>query len=142
MYNEIIFLLSLFLASVVALSIAVVILNNIHKNKIEEITLYQIHVQSQIDETVPEVLDLIIRESFNDYQLKSLYPLNEGYINSERETEIRGELIALVSSRISNAALDKVSLFYNVTNIADVLADKIYIAVMNYVIEHNRPFND
>lgn len=142
MYNEIIFLLSLFLASVVALSIAVVILNNIHKNKIEEITLYQIHVQSQIDETVPEVLDLIIRESFNDYQLKSLYPLNEGYINSEREAEIRGELIALVSSRISNAALDKVSLFYNVTNIADVLADKIYIAVMNYVIEHNRPFND
>lgn len=142
MYNEIIFLLSLFLASVVALSIAVVILNNIHKNKIEEITLYQIHVQSQIDETVPEVLDLIIRESFDDYKLKSLYPLNEGYINSDREAEIRGELIALVSSRISNAALDKVSLFYNVTNIADVLADKIYIAVMNYVIDHNGPFND
>ena len=68
--------------------------------------------------------------------------LNEGFINSDREAEIRGEVINLVSSRISNAALDKVSLFYNVTNIADILADKIYIAVMNYVINHNQPFND
>lgn len=136
------FILSLFLAAAVVLSIAAVVLSNIHKNKLEELSLYQIHVQATIDESIPEVLDLVIRESFNDYQLKSLYPLNEGYINSDRETEIRGELIALVSSRISNAALDKISLFYNITNIADVIADKIYIAVMNYVIEHNRPFND
>lgn len=136
------FILSLFLASAVALSIIVVVLSNIHKNKLEELSLYQIHIQATIDESIPEVLDLVIRESFNDYQLKSLYPLNEGYINSDREAEIRGELIALVSSRISNAALDKISLFYNIANIADVIADKIYIAVMNYVIEHNRPFND
>lgn len=140
--HDINFILSLFLAAAVVLSIVVVILSNIHKNKLEELSLYQIHVQATIDESIPEVLDLVIRESFNDYQLKSLYPLNEGYINSDREAEIRGELIELVSSRISNAALDKISLFYNITNIADVIADKIYIAVMNYVIEHNRPFND
>lgn len=142
MIHEIIFLLVLFLFSSICLSIAVLISSNMHKTKLEELTLYQIHVQSQIDETVPEVLDLIIKESFNDYQLKSLIPLNEGFINSDREAEIRGEVINLVSSRISNAALDKVSLFYNVTNIADILADKIYIAVMNYVINHNQPFND
>lgn len=136
------FILSLFLIAAVALSIIAVVLSNIHKNKLEELSLYQIHVQATIDESIPEVLDLVIRESFSDYQLKSLYPLNEGYINSDREAEIRSELIALVSSRISNAALDKISLFYNITNIADVIADKIYIAVMNYVIEHNRPFND
>lgn len=136
------FILSLFLTAAVALSIIAVVLSNIHKNKLEELSLYQIHVQATIDESIPEVLDLVIRESFSDYQLKSLYPLNEGYINSDREAEIRSELIALVSSRISNAALDKISLFYNITNIADVIADKIYIAVMNYVIEHNRPFND
>ena len=136
------FILSLFLTAAVALSISAVVLSNIHKNKLEELSLYQIHVQATIDESIPEVLDLVIRESFSDYQLKSLYPLNEGYINSDREAEIRSELIALVSSRISNAALDKISLFYNITNIAGVIADKIYIAVMNYVIEHNRPFND
>lgn len=136
------FILNLFLIAAVALSIIAVVLSNIHKNKLEELSLYQIHVQATIDESIPEVLDLVIRESFSDYQLKSLYPLNEGYINSDREAEIRSELIALVSSRISNAALDKISLFYNITNIADVIADKIYIAVMNYVIEHNRPFND
>ena len=135
-------ILSLFIASAVALAIISIVLSNIHKTKLEELSLYQIHVQTSIDESIPEVLDLVIGESFNDYQLKSLYPLNEGYINSDREAEIRGELIALVSSRISNAALDKISLFYNITNIADVIADKIYIAVMNYVIEHNRPFND
>lgn len=140
--HDINFILSLFIASAVALAIISIVLSNIHKTKLEELSLYQIHVQTSIDESIPEVLDLVIGESFNDYQLKSLYPLNEGYINSDREAEIRGELIALVSSRISNAALDKISLFYNITNIADVIADKIYIAVMNYVIEHNRPFND
>ena len=70
MIHEIIFLLVLFLFSSICLSIAVLISSNMHKTKLEELTLYQIHVQSQIDETVPEVLDLIIKESFNDYQLK------------------------------------------------------------------------
>lgn len=112
-------------------------LNHKHKKHIEDITMYQIHTSAQIDSSIPEILDLIIQESFTDYQVKYLTPANDGYINSEREAEIRKELVAVVTSRISSAAIDKISLFYNIKNIADIIADKIYILVMNYVIDHN-----
>ena len=131
-------MLAIFIVAMIILSIVVIVTNEKHKKKIEEISLYQINTSANIDTSIPNILELIINESFTDYQVKTLVPLNEGYINSDRETEIRNDLVALVSSRISNAALDKLSLFYNIKNIADILADKIYILVMNYVIEHNK----
>ena len=82
-------------------------------------------------------MHLIIKESFDDYKVKSLLPLQEGIINSAREEEIRNTLVSIVSTRISSAALDKLSLFYNRNNIASIIADKIYITVMNYVVDHN-----
>lgn len=129
-----------FLVAILILFSIVIYSNNKHRRKIESITLYQIHTSSKIDQSIPEILDLIIKESFADYQIKYLLPLDERFINSERESIIRKDLAALVTSRISNAAMDKISLFYNVANIADIIADKIYILVMNYVTEHNAPY--
>ena len=34
-------------------------------------------------------------------------------------------------------SLDKLSLRYNVNNIDRIIADKVYIVVTNYVVEHN-----
>lgn len=109
----------------------------LHRRKIEKMTMYQLHTGSVIDMSIPELLSIVINESFDDYKIKELLPLNEDYINSEREAEIRRGLTSLVTSRISEAILDKLSLFYNIENIAEILADKIYITVMNYVLEHN-----
>lgn len=109
----------------------------LHRRKIEKMTMYQLHTGSVIDMSIPELLSIVINESFDDYKIKELLPLNEDYINSEREAEIRRGLTSLVTSRISEAVLDKLSLFYNIENIAEILADKIYITVMNYVLEHN-----
>lgn len=109
----------------------------LHRRKIEKMTMYQLHTGSLIDMSIPELLSIVINESFDDYKIKELLPLNEDYINSEREAEIRRGLTSLVTSRISEAVLDKLSLFYNIENIAEILADKIYITVMNYVLEHN-----
>lgn len=131
---------SVFIAAALVLFGVVVYTNNKHRKKIEELTLYQIHTSSNIDSSIPEILDLIIQESFTDYQVKYLAPLDEGFINEEREIEIRKDIVEMVTSRISNAALSKISLFYNINNIADILADKIYIMVMNYVTEHNSAF--
>lgn len=111
--------------------------NNRHRKKIEELTEYNIHTSANIDMSIPEILNLIIQDSFTDYKVKTLLPLQEGYINSTREDQIRQALVKMVSERISNAALDKLSLFYNIQNIAAIMADKIYITVMQYVIEHN-----
>lgn len=111
--------------------------NNRHRKKIERLTEYNIHTSANIDMSIPEILNLVIQDSFTDYKVKTLLPLQEGYINSTREDQIRQALVEMVSGRISNAALDKLSLFYNIKNIAAIIADKIYITVMQYVIEHN-----
>lgn len=141
MNNTYIFILiSLCLCTLCVLLGIAIFLNNKHKKKLEELTLYQMHITSSIDSSIPEILDLIINESFVDYQIKFLYPLNEGYIKEEREIEIRKDLINLVIQRISSAAMNKISLFYNITNIAEIIADKIYIIVMNYTADHNSKY--
>ena len=113
-----------------------------YKEAVLNLSKYQINTSAQIDDAIPGFLALIIDECFNDYKIKELIGSEDEYINSERESEIRKGLTSLVTQRISNAALDKLSLFYNISEIAEILADKIYITVMNYVIEHNTKFSN
>lgn len=115
-----------------------IILNHKHFKSSEKLTRYQINVSSQIDRSIPQILDLIINDCFNDYKVKFLLPLNLGHINSDKEDDIRRGLAEMVTSRISNNALEKLSQFYNIANIADIIADKIYITVMSYVVDHNK----
>lgn len=124
------------------LTLAAISVINTHKNQkaVQEIMKYQIHVNADINSSIPEILDLVITECFNDYRIKFLEPIEQGYITSEREIEIRSDLVRIVTGRISEATLDKLSLFYNINSIADILADKIYICVMNYVVDHNKDF--
>lgn len=136
-YNTMMVIVLIAIILMFGLGIFALVSNHQHKKKIEELTLYQINTNSIIDMSIPETLGIIINESFDDYKVKELLPLEEGFINSERESEIRRGLTSLVTSRISNAALDKLSLFYNIENVADILADKIYIIVMQYTLDHN-----
>lgn len=133
----VIILILFMMICLVGLTIYIVHSNNKHRKKLEDIEIYKIHTSANISKDIPEILNLIIQESFDDYKIKTLLPLEEGIINSTREDEIRKALISIVTSRISDAALNKLSLFYNINNIADILADKIYITVMDYVLNHN-----
>lgn len=142
MCNALIILLAIAIVIMTILAAIVIVSCNRHKKRIEEISLYQTNVAANIDSSIPEILNIIIDESFTDYKIKSLLPLNEEFINNDREVEIRNGLVNLVTARISSAALDKLSLFYNIENIADILADKIYIIVMNYVMEHNKSLQE
>ena len=62
------------------------------------------------------------------------------FISDEREKKIREDLVEIVTDRLSPATLDKIGLFYNVREIDKIIADKIYITVMNYRVEHNTPY--
>lgn len=132
--------LAIFVVGIIVLATVSII--NTRQNQIaaQKLLKYQIDVTSNIDKTIPETLDLVIMECFNDYKIKYLEPIEHGHINAEREAEIRTELVSIITGRISEATLNKLSLFYNINSIADILADKIYICVMNYVIEHNNHF--
>ena len=117
-----------------------IILNNKCKNKMIELSKHKMHISAQIDKSIPDLLEFIIQESFEDYIATTLIPLNEGYINSDREKEIRNDLVSIITDRISPVALEKIAIFYNENNIAKIMADKIYISVMAYVVEHNKPW--
>ena len=101
------------------------------------LTKYDINSRSTVDASIPNILDLIIDDCFTDYQIMILIPKNELYITDEREKEIRSDLIYKVTERLSAEAIEKLSQLYNVRNIDKIIADKIYITVMNYVVNHN-----
>ena len=111
--------------------------NKTHQSQLLELSRYSINVQAIIDKNVPELLNDIIDDCFKDYEIMVLAPKNELYITDEREKEIRNDLVEIVVKRLSPMALDKISLFYNVHNIDEIIAEKVYITVMNYVVSHN-----
>lgn len=120
-----------------AVVIYTVISNSKHRKAMEDISRYTVHTSAEIGSNIIEVLNTIIQDAFTDYSIKTLIMYEGQYINAEMEDEIRRGLVSLVSSRISNAAIDKLSLLYRPENIANIIGDKIYITVMNYVIAHN-----
>lgn len=111
--------------------------NRRHQEHLLELGRYSTNVQAIIDKNIPNLLDEIIEDCFRDYEIMVLIPRNEMYITDEREKEIRNDLVQKVVDRISPMALDKISLFYNVHKIDEIIADKVYITVMNYVVSHN-----
>lgn len=129
--------LNLFFIGIFALVCYMVYLNNKYKTKVLEKSAYSINIQSVIDESIPQILDVIINECFEYYKILVLIPRQEYYISDERETQIREDLAKRVAERISPVTIDKLSLYYNVDNLSDVIGEKIYVTVMNYVIEVN-----
>ena len=129
--------LALFLVSTVVILYLFYRNNHKHQEKLLELGRYSTNVQAVIDKNIPELLNDIIEDSFRDYEIMVLIPKNELYITDEREKEIRNDLVHKVVQRLSPMALDKISLFYNVHQIDSIIADKVYITVMNYVVSHN-----
>jgi len=141
--DDILHMVLIFLIFIIASCNIALLLYMIHihiKQSKERLTQerYIANINTNIDQTIPAILELIINDCFTDYQLMILIPKNELYITDEREKEIRHDLISKVAERLSKESLDRLSLFYNIRNIDKIIADKIYIIVMNYVISHNR----
>lgn len=111
--------------------------NRSYQKQLMELGRYSTNVQAIIDKNIPGLLHDIIDDCFRDYEIMVLIPKREAYITDEREKEIRNDLVQKVVNRISPMALDKISLFYNVHKIDEIIADKVYITVMNYVVSHN-----
>ena len=112
--------------------------NHYYKMNALKLTKYQIDISSTIDENTPNLLENIIAEALQDYIILNPNISMEQYLNSEKEAEIRDGVSDFVSSRLSPASINKLSLYYNEETLHEVIAIKIYIAVTNYVVEYNR----
>lgn len=132
--------LMLLIVAIIIICICLIVfavLNRRTQKEIIRMNQYSINTQVAIDNSIRDLLNDIVSECFEDYKIMVLYPLREGYISDERELQIRSDLVMKVTERLSPMALDKLSLRYNLANIGAIIADKIYIAVMDYVVDHN-----
>jgi hypothetical protein len=112
--------------------------NTEYKDKLLEISKYEINTRNTIEMNASDLLTRFIEDCFVDYQVMILIPRDELYINDDREQEITNDLVSKVAERFSPNMLDRLSTFYNPNSIDKVIADKISIVVSNYCIDHNR----
>lgn len=134
--------MAILLIGIVAMFGLFYISNKKYQKELLELGRYTTNVGATIDDSIPDLLEAIINDSFTDYRIMVLEPRQELYINDEREAEIRRDLTSLVVNRLSPMSLDKLHLFYNINKIDEILADKIFIAVMNYTVAHNSMIRD
>lgn len=90
---------------------------------------------------VTDQLDDIIRECMTEYLVLNNYG-GESYITSDQETKLRTEVAALVSSRISSNLINKLSTKYNESSVYQIIATRINMTVMQYVIQNNKQLDD
>lgn len=82
-------------------------------------------------------LDYIIHEALDEYAIFNINPRNLYYINSEMETKIIGELTNKVPERISETLMVNLSKVYSYGYIGELIGRRIYMLVLNYVLEFN-----
>lgn len=108
-------------------------------NRRTDLIKQSINADVQIDASIPEILDKLIQECFDEW-----YALNEGYreiefINKDKEKDILLKINELVAARMSRTFQSKLNSYYNEEAVDDVVAKKVYMLVMNYVITNNIP---
>ena len=114
--------------------------NNREKNRIQE---FNITANLSIDHTIGEKLDKFISDGLTEYLILNINLLEGNqYINEEMENTIREGFTTFISDRISPIFMQQLSMYYNIDNIHQVIGNKIYIAVTNYVASMNIPQDD
>ena len=107
------------------------------QKSILELSKYEVNTRTPLDPNIKNYLGEFISDCFDDYCVMVLFPKNELYITNDRELEIINDLTAKVVERLSPNLREKLSQYYNDDNIDKVIADKIYITVISYVISIN-----
>jgi hypothetical protein len=107
-----------------------------------EIKREEIIIGYNIDDSVPMLLDTIIKESFDEYMILNEKYRKEDAINAEREKEISSGIVDFLKDRMSDYVMDKLLMYYHEDAIWKVVAEKVYIVVMNYAIENNSIIED
>ena len=132
--------LLLIIAAIV--STILVITNYRLKKENNRLLEYSINVNAQINEEIPQILESITHECFDEYMVLNRAYKNKEYITDEEETNIMKEVGAMVAERLSPAAIDKLSTYYNKNMLAEIIGNKVYILVMGYAAENNQIPNE
>ena len=108
------------------------------KNVNYQLELRKLETYSKIDQTIPEHLDRVILEAFEEYMVLNEAYKKVDYINKEMETRILHGVSEYVDKRMSSLFYSKLTMYYNEEFISQIIANKIYILVMNNSIQNNQ----
>ena len=116
--------------------LVIALIDNYFRKK-NEILQYEVDTRYTFNKPISKVLEDFIQECFDEYQLMVLIPKQELYINDDRQLEICKDLSNKVAKYISPRLLNTLYQWYNKDTIYEIIADKIYMIVANYVVQHN-----
>ena len=88
------------------------------------------------------VLDKLIEESFNQYQVLHVEMLNVDFIKSDTQNKMVTDLLTIVLKRISPLYINKLKYIYNIEYIEDIILEKIRLLVINFAVETNGGLNE
>lgn len=102
--------------------------------KLEE---YKINMNLNIDTNVISQLEFLIEETFSEYIALNIEYREIGYISAEIEDIICREVSKQVIDKMSPVFFDKISLVYNKSNFSTLIANRVYLHVVNYTLSKN-----
>ena len=89
-----------------------------------------------------DILDKIIQQAFERYQILNLGHRENLYINEELQQNIIKNLTIEIYTSISDDIWDKLALIYKKEHIEDIIVQKIQMIVLTYTIEINGHYKD
>lgn len=89
-----------------------------------------------------DILDKIIQQAFERYQILNLGHRENLYINEELQQKIIKDLTIEIYTSISDDIWDKLALIYKKEHIEDIIVQKIQMIVLTYTIEINGHYKD
>lgn len=105
--------------------------------KLREKQIYFRNLSAQKIEDIQKMLEMLINESFEDYLANNPEFISSNYITEESEIKIIKDIADRVVVRMSKAMYEKITLYYNESIITDLIAEKVYLKVTNYIISVN-----
>lgn len=82
-------------------------------------------------------LDKLISDCLTEYAIFDGYD-GSRYIDNKEEEKIKENISTMVSARISQTMLDKLSVAYNPDSVYTLIAARISIIILSYVVDNNR----
>lgn len=109
-----------------------------NKKADRDLRLMQLQLSIKIDrEAILKMLDDFIEEVLNDYIAQHTKYITAIYISNEMQTDMVDSIVITISERMSPYLYQRLSLIYNETAIADVIANKVVILVTVFVSDRN-----
>ena len=104
-------------------------------NKFINFKIDQFYLTTSFDNANKELNDLIT-ECIVEYMSMNGYD-GDTFINMKQEDRIRTEIVNMVTAKISDNLMLKLSTFYNKKIIYEIIATRVYTTIMQFVVTNN-----